>query len=503
MAMISPFSDLASLSQALAKRDISAPELAQFYLDRIAGDGTNSVLATNPEATLKQAKAAQKKLDAPSGSHNCTVPGFSLTGLPIAHKDIFVTQDWPTTAASKILAGYRSPFDATVVERLAAAGMVGLGKLNCDEFAMGSGNTHSAFGPVKNPWDPLAVPGGSSGGSAAAVAAGITPAATGTDTGGSIRQPSSMCGLTGIKPTYGRVSRWGMIAYASSLDQAGPMARTALDCAVLLSAIAGFDDKDATCLEMPAENFAADIDAPFGDANAKQPLAGLRIGLPKEFFAQGLADEVRTAVDAAIAELKTLGAQTVEVSLPRTALSIPAYYVIAPAEASSNLSRYDGVRFGHRAAQPKDLQDLYMRSRAEGFGAEVKRRILIGTFVLSHGYYDAYYLQAQKVRRLVSQDFDAAFDACDVIAGPVAPTVAWNIDTPHADPVADYLADIYTLGTNLAGLPAMSMPVGFGQGVHARRPVGMQLIGPKFAEARLLRVAHQFQQATDWHKRTP
>jgi aspartyl-tRNA(Asn)/glutamyl-tRNA(Gln) amidotransferase subunit A len=503
MAAMPPFSDLASLAAALQKRSISAPEIAQLFLDRMAADATNAVLAIDPAATLRQAQAAQKMLDSQPAGHNCNVPGFSLAGLPIAHKDIFVTRDWPTTAASKILAGYRSPFDATVVERLAAAGMVGLGKLNCDEFAMGSGNTHSAYGPVRNPWDQLAVPGGSSGGSAAAVAAGITPAATGTDTGGSIRQPSGMCGLTGIKPTYGRVSRWGMIAYASSLDQAGPMARTALDCAVLLSAMSGFDDKDATCLEMPPEHFADGIDAPMPNADARQPLAGLRIGLPREFFADGLAGEVRAAIDAALDELKRLGAQTVDVSLPRTALSIPAYYVIAPAEASSNLSRYDGVRFGHRAASPKDLQDLYMRSRAEGFGAEVKRRILIGCFVLSHGYYDAYYLQAQKVRRLVSQDFDAAFEACDVIAGPVAPTVAWNIDAAPADPLADYLADIYTLGANLAGLPAMSMPIGFGKDAHARRPVGMQLIGPRFAEARLLQVAHQFQRATDWHTRTP
>ncbi len=497
-----PFSDLASLARGLAARDFSAPELTEWVLKRLKADSCNAVLALNPEASLAQAQAAQSRLDAgPTGqASGC---GFSLLGLPIAHKDIFVTRDWPTTAASKILKGYISPFDATVVEKLAAAGMVGVAKLNCDEFAMGSGNTHSAFGPVRNPWDTAAVPGGSSGGSAAAVAAGLVPAATGTDTGGSIRQPSAMCGLTGIKPTYGRASRWGMIAYASSLDQAGPMARTALDCAVLLSAMCGFDEKDSTSLELPAEDFAAGIDQPLPDASKAAPLAGLRIGLPKEFFAEGLSSEVRAAIDAAIAEFQRLGGQTIEVSLPRTGLSIPAYYVIAPAEASSNLSRFDGVRYGHRATGVKDLQDLYCRSRAEGFGKEVQRRILIGTFVLSHGYYDAYYIQAQRVRRLVADDFDAAFQDCDLIAGPVAPTVAWNIDTPSSDPLAEYLADIYTLGVNLAGLPAMSIPIGFGQGTNARRPIGLQLIGPKFRESLLLKAAHHFQTATDWHTRHP
>ena len=498
----SAYSDLATLAGLLAKKQIGAVELAQFYLARAQADSCNAFLAIDPEVTLAQARSAQARIDAGQPPAASGSAGFSLAGLPIAHKDIFVTRDWPTTAGSKILAGYRSPFDATVVERLAAAGMVGLGKLNCDEFAMGSGNTHSAFGSVKNPWDNAAVPGGSSGGSAAAVAAGLTPAATGTDTGGSIRQPAAMCGLTGIKPTYGRASRWGMIAYASSLDQAGPMARTARDCAVLLSAMTGFDEKDSTSLEMPADDFAQHLDAPHDGADAAQPLKGLRVGLPKEFFAEGLSDEVRRAIGEAIAALTRLGAVTVEVTLPRTALSIPAYYVIAPAEASSNLSRFDGVRFGHRAANPKDLQDLYCRSRSEGFGAEVKRRILIGTFVLSHGYYDAYYIAAQRVRRLVAQDFDVAFQSCDVIAGPVAPTVAWNISDVTADPLAEYLADIYTLGVNLAGLPALSMPVGFGQGAHARRPVGLQLIGPSFQEARLLHMAHQFQRATDWHLQT-
>ena len=495
------FSDLASLARGLAARDFSVPELTEWVLNKLTADPCNAVLALNPEASLKQAHAAQKQLDAESGRSQAS--GFSLIGLPIAHKDIFVTRDWPTTAASKMLKGYMSPFDATVVERLTAAGMVGVAKLNCDEFAMGSGNTHSAFGPVRNPWDLSAVPGGSSGGSAAAVAAGLVPAATGTDTGGSIRQPSAMCGLTGIKPTYGRASRWGMIAYASSLDQAGPMAHTALDCAVLLSAMCGFDDKDSTSLDMPPEDFAAEIDQPLADASRATPLSGLRIGLPKEFFAEGLSKEVRAAIDAAIAEFRQLGGQTVEVSLPRTALSIPAYYVIAPAEASSNLSRFDGVRYGHRAADAKDLQDLYRRSRAEGFGKEVQRRILIGTFVLSHGYYDAYYIQAQRVRRLVADDFDAAFKDCDLIAGPVAPTVAWNIDATSADPLAEYLADIYTLGVNLAGLPAMSIPIGFGQGANAHRPIGLQLIGPKFRESLLLKAGHHFQTATDWHRRHP
>jgi aspartyl-tRNA(Asn)/glutamyl-tRNA(Gln) amidotransferase subunit A len=502
MAM-SPYSDLASLAKALASKEISAIELASLFLGRLESDSTNSALTIDREASLAQAKAAQTKID--SGALTSTQSGgaFSLLGLPIGHKDIFVTQGWPTTAASKILKGYKSPFDATVVEKLALAGTVTLAKLNCDEFAMGSGNTHSAFGPVHNPWDPAAIPGGSSGGSAAAVAAGLVPAATATDTGGSIRQPCAMCGLTGIKPTYGRVSRWGMIAYASSLDQAGPIARTALDCAVLLSAISGFDEKDSTSLELPSEDFSQRIGEPLEAGSSATPLQGLRIGLPREFFAEGLSEEVRIAIDAAIKEFERLGARTVDVSLPRTRLSIPAYYVIAPAEASSNLSRFDGVRYGYRAESPKDLEDLYCRSRSEGFGEEVQRRILIGAFVLSHGYYDAYYLQAQKVRRLVADDFESAFKDCDVIAGPVAPRVAWEINEPVTDPLQEYLADIYTLGVNLAGLPAMSIPCGFGQDVHSRRPVGLQLIGPKFQEARLLKAAHHFQQATDWHLRTP
>jgi aspartyl-tRNA(Asn)/glutamyl-tRNA(Gln) amidotransferase subunit A len=410
----------------------------------------------------------------------------------VAHKDIFVTRDFPTTAGSKMLEGYRSPFDATVVTRLAQAGMVSVGKLNCDEFAMGSGNENSAYGAVKNPWDTRRVPGGSSGGSAAALAARLIPAATGTDTGGSIRQPASFCGVTGIKPTYGRASRYGMIAYASSLDQGGPMARSAEDCALLLSAMCGPDpDRDSTSLDIPAEDFSARLN---------DDLAGLRIGLPQEFFGEGLSADVRAAVDAALADLRKLGATLVPISLPRTELAIPVYYIIAPAEASSNLSRYDGVKFGHRTRDYTDLESLYKKSRAEGFGSEVKRRIMTGTYVLSHGYYDAYYLQAQKIRRMIAQDFQHAFAQCDVIAGPVAPTVAWPIGQNAGDPVADYLADIFTLPASLAGLPGMSVPAGFG--AHGM-PVGLQLIGNYFKEAQLLNVAHRLQQATDFHLRKP
>ncbi|MEY4724237.1 MAG: hypothetical protein RL043_386 [Pseudomonadota bacterium] len=430
-----------------------------------------------------------------------------MTGLPLLHKDIFVTKGWVTTAGSKMLENYQSPFDAEVVERLAKAGMVTLGKASCDEFAMGSANQHCAYGPCTNPWDETRIPGGSSGGSAAAVAAGLAPAATGTDTGGSVRQPAAMCGITGIKPTYGRVSRWGMVAYASSLDQAGAMARTAQDCAWMLNAMAGFDPKDATSLERPSEDFARLFDQPLAQSTDSQPLAGLRVGLPKQFFGPGLSSEVRTVVDRAIEQLQALGAVALEVDLPRTELSIPAYYVIAPAEASSNLSRFDGVRYGHRTQHASDLETLYRRSRTEGFGLEVQRRILIGTFVLSHGYYDAYYLQAQKVRRLIAQDFQTAFQSCDVILGPVAPTAAWPIaQMDSQDPMTEYLADIYTLGASLAGLPAMSLPCGFvaTDAPSARRlPVGLQLIGPQFQEAQLLAVAHAYQQATDWHYQTP
>ena len=411
--------------------------------------------------------------------------------MPVAHKDVFVTTDFPTTAGSKMLEGYRSPFESTVTRKLAESGMVCLGKLNCDEFAMGSANETSAYGQAHNPWDTSRTPGGSSGGGAAAVAARLAPAATGTDTGGSIRQPASFCGITGIKPTYGRASRYGMIAYASSLDQAGPMAHSAEDCALLLSVMCGPDtERDATSLDVPAENFTRQL----GDS-----IEGLRIGVPAQFFADGLADDVRTAIDAALKEYEKLGATLVPVQLPRTQLSVPAYYIISPAEASSNLSRFDGVRYGHRTANPVDLQDLYKKSRAEAFGDEVQRRIMIGAYVLSEGYYDAYYLQAQKIRRLIANDFQAAFKDCDVIAGPVAPSVAWQLGD-KADPLASYLADVFTLPASLAGLPAMSLPVGWG--AH-QMPVGLQLIGNYLQEGRLLNVAHRFQQVTDFHQAEP
>jgi aspartyl-tRNA(Asn)/glutamyl-tRNA(Gln) amidotransferase subunit A len=435
-----------------------------------------------------------------------------LLGVPLGHKDVFVTRDLPTTAGSKMLGGYRSPFDATVVARLGAgepggnpgAGTVTLGKLNCDEFAMGSANENSAYGPVRNPWDVTRVPGGSSGGSAAAVAARLVPAATGTDTGGSIRQPASFSGVTGIKPTYGVCSRFGMIAFASSLDQAGPMARSAEDCALLLGAMSGFDARDATSAQRPPQDFALAMRAVRSGATAAKPLAGLRVGLPKEFFPAALSPAVDACVRAALREFEALGATLVDVSLPRTELSIPVYYIIAPAEASSNLSRFDGVRFGHRAAKYTDLLDMYKKSRAEGFGAEVKRRIMIGSYVLSHGYYDAYYLQAQKLRRMIADDFLRCFSGCDLIAGPVAPTVAWTLGGQGDDPVANYLADIFTLPASLAGLPGMSVPVGFSaEGDGRGMPVGLQLIGNHFQEATLLHAAHAFQQATDWHRRAP
>jgi aspartyl-tRNA(Asn)/glutamyl-tRNA(Gln) amidotransferase subunit A len=483
---MTPLHDMgvAELAAGLKARQFSAVELAQHFLARAQADASGSFLAFNPEATLAQAHAADARM--------ATGRAGALEGVPLGHKDIFVTKDFPTTAGSRMLEGYRSPFDATIVRRLAQAGMVSLGKLSCDEFAMGSGNENCAFGPVKNPWDATRVPGGSSGGSAAAVAARLVPAATGTDTGGSIRQPASFCGITGIKPTYGRASRYGMIAYASSLDQGGPMARSAQDCALLLSAMCGPDpDRDSTSLDVPAEDFTASINA---------DLKGLRIGIPQEFFGDGLAADVRGAVDGALAELTKLGATLVPISLPRTELAIPVYYIIAPAEASSNLSRFDGVKFGHRAKDYTDLESLYRKSRAEGFGSEVKRRIMTGTYVLSHGYYDAYYLQAQKIRRMIADDFQGAFKQCDVIAGPVAPTVAWKIGQNAGDPVADYLADIFTLPASLAGLPGMSVPAGFG--AHGM-PVGLQLIGNYFKEAQLLNVAHRLQLATDFHLRKP
>ncbi len=476
---------LSNLRGMLSKKECSAPELAQHFLARIkANTNLGAFLATDEAVTMRQATAAQSRIDAGD-----TAP---LLGLPIAHKDIFVTKDFPSTAGSKMLKDYRSPFDSTVVSNLEDLGAVCLGKLNCDEFAMGSSNENSAYAKALNPWDTARIPGGSSGGSAVAVAAGLCAAATGTDTGGSIRQPAAFCGITGIKPTYGRASRYGMIAFASSLDQAGPMARSAEDCALLLSAMCGPDlDRDSTSLDRPAEDFSLGL-------NAK--IEGLRIGIPKEFFGEGLSADVRTAIDTALKELEKQGAKLVPISLPRTELSIPVYYIIAPAEASSNLSRFDGVKFGHRAAQYGDLTDMYKKTRAEGFGDEVKRRIMIGAYVLSHGYYDAYYLQAQKIRRMIADDFQQAFKDCDVIAGPVAPTVAWKIGEKSDDPVANYLADIFTLPASLAGLPGMSLPVGFGA---ANMPVGMQLIGNYFREAQLLNVAHQYQQATDFHTRRP
>ncbi|MFB0949524.1 MAG: Asp-tRNA(Asn)/Glu-tRNA(Gln) amidotransferase subunit GatA [Burkholderiaceae bacterium] len=482
------------LRTQLDSKQLSAVELAQHFLNRAeAHADLNAFIRRDAEATLTQARAADAAIAA--GQTN------ALTGIPIAHKDVFVTRDFATTAGSKMLAQYMSPFDATVVARLKDAGAVTLGKLNMDEFAMGSSNENSYYGAVKNPWNTELVPGGSSGGSACAVAAGLVVAATGTDTGGSIRQPASFCGITGIKPTYGRVSRYGMIAYASSLDQAGPMARTAHDCATLLNAMHGFDERDSTSLQREREDFTRLLDQAFSsEASESQPLKGLRIGVPGEFYGAGLDAEVKAATLAAIAQLEQLGATVVDVHLPHTELSIPTYYVIAPAEASSNLSRFDGVRYGHRAAQYSDLEDMYRKSRSEGFGWEVKRRILVGTYVLSHGYYDAYYLQAQRLRRMIAQDYQNALAQCDVIMGPVAPTPAWRLGEKSDDPVQMYLADIYTLSLNLAGLPGMSVPCGFSSD---ERPIGLQIIGNYFDEARLLQVAHAFQSVTDWHQRKP
>jgi aspartyl-tRNA(Asn)/glutamyl-tRNA(Gln) amidotransferase subunit A len=479
------------LSALLHAKQVSATELTQHYLQRAAASDLNAFLHIDPALSLAQAGAADARFAAGSAG--------PLTGIPIAHKDIFVTTGWRSTAGSKMLANYVSPFNATVVERFGQAGMVTLGKLNCDEFAMGSSNQNSAFGAVLNPWDKLAVPGGSSGGSAAAIAARIAPAATATDTGGSIRQPASFCGVTGIKPTYGRVSRFGMIAFASSLDQGGPMAQTAEDCAMLLNEMVGFDERDSTSLTAAQGNVREDF-----MRDLAEPLAGLRIGVPKEYFGEGLAADVEAAVRAALEQFVRLGATLVDISLPKTSQSIPVYYIIAPAEASSNLSRFDGVRYGHRASEYKDLADMYKKSRAEGFGREVQRRIMVGTYVLCHGYYDAYYLKAQKIRRLIADDFQAALASCDVIMGPVAPTVAWDLGEKTDDPVSAYLADIYTLSTSLAGLPGMSIPCGFGQGdKNGKRPVGLQIIGNYFAEAKLLGIAHQYQQVTDWHTRAP
>ena len=475
---------LAEIARGLADKRFSSAELTTALLARIAqlDPQLNSFITVTEEQALEQAKAADARRAAGENG--------ALLGAPIAHKDLFCTKDVLTSCGSKILTGFKAPYDATVVEKLAAAGTVSLGKLNMDEFAMGSANESSHYGPVKNPWDLTRVPGGSSGGSAAAVAARLIPAATGTDTGGSIRQPAALTNLTGLKPTYGRVSRWGMIAYASSLDQGGPLARDAFDCALLLGAMAGFDPKDSTCVDAPVDDYLTALN---------QPLTGLRIGLPKEYFGAGLDPRIGEKVMAVVDELKKLGASIREISLPNMQHAIPSYYVIAPAEASSNLSRFDGVRFGYRCENPQNLEDLYKRSRGEGFGAEVKRRIMVGTYALSAGYYDAYYLKAQKIRRLIKNDFVRAFEEVDVILGPTTPNLAWKLGEKNEDPVAAYLEDIYTITANLAGIPGLSMPAGFVDGL----PVGVQLLGNYFQEARLLNVAHQYQQVTDWHKQAP
>lgn len=481
---------LPELRRALDARQISSVELATLFLDRIAAlnPDLNAFITVDRDGALAAARAADERIAAGTAG--------ALTGIPLAHKDVFCTEGVLTTCGSKMLSDFVSPYDAHVVSLLKAAGAVSLGKANMDEFAMGSSNESSYYGAVKNPWNTTRVPGGSSGGSAAAVAARLAPIATGTDTGGSVRQPAAFCGITGIKPTYGLVSRYGMIAYASSLDQGGAFGASAEDCALLLGAMTGFDERDSTSLERPTEDYAAALAAP---ASAK-PLEGLRIGLPREFFAEGMAGDVRAAIEAALNQYRALGATTVEVSLPNAKLAIPAYYVIAPAECSSNLSRFDGVRYGHRAADYGDLADMYSKSRAEGFGGEVKRRILVGTYVLSHGYYDAYYLQAQRLRRLIAQDFQAALQQCDLIAGPTTPTTAWALGQMADDPVQMYLSDIYTIAVNLAGLPGLSHPAGFGaDGL----PIGLQLAGDYFGEARLLNAAHRFQQVTDWHARRP
>ncbi len=477
-------SSVAELGRLLAAKQVSAVELAELFLARIdAHRDLNAFLDVRPEATLAQARDAdRRRAQGETGA---------LLGVPMAHKDIFVTREWASTASSKMLEGYMSPFDATVVEQLRTAGMVCLGKLNCDEFAMGSSNENSAYGPVLNPWDKGAVPGGSSGGSSAAVAARIAPVATATDTGGSIREPAAFTGITGTKPTYGRPSRWGMIAFASSLDTAGLMTHSAEDAALVLSSMLGFDPKDSTSVDRPAEDCARDL---------AKPVKGLRIGVPKEFFGAGLSPDVEQAVRAALDVYRGLGAEIREISLPNAALGIPVYYVVAPAECSSNLSRFDGVRYGHRAKHHGDLADMIKRSRAEGLGPEPKRRILIGAYVLSHGYYDAYYLKAQQVRRLIADEFQRAFTECDVIAGPVTTTVAFGFGEKAADPVSMYLADLYTVPGSLAGIPSMSIPCGFGD---KGRPVGLQLMANYFDEARMLGAAHQYQLATDWHKRVP
>ena len=487
-------SSLKQLSQMLANKTISSVEMTQSFLTRIIqyNPTINAFIAVDNDKSLAQAKAADARIA------NCTAE--PLTGIPFAQKDIFCAKGWQTTCGSKMLANFIAPYDAHVITQFNAAGAVNLGKTNMDEFAMGSSNETSYFGGVKNPWDVDRVPGGSSGGSAAAVAARLCAAATGTDTGGSIRQPASLCGFTGLKPTYGLVSRYGMIAFASSLDQAGPMAKSAEDCALMLNVMAGYDERDSTSLNRPKEDYTRGL----ADMQSSLPLKGLRIGLPKEYFAHGLDPNVEKVVQEAISQYRKLGALTVDISLPNSQLSIPVYYVLAPAEASSNLSRYDGVRYGHRAAQYDDLTDMYMKSRAEGFGAEVKRRILIGTYVLSAGYYDAYYLKAQQIRRLIADDFMQAFKQCDVIMGPTAPSTAFKAGEKADDPVAMYLQDVYTIATNLAGLPGMSIPAGFSPSVDGKSlPVGLQIMGNYFDEARMLDVAHAYQLSTDWHTQMP
>jgi len=475
---------LVQISKDLAAGDYSSRELTQDVIADIKARDSiyNSFISVSEDLALRQADAADARISAGTAD--------TLTGVPFAHKDLFCTQGHATTAASKMLEHFVPPYESTVGQSLLSAGAVCVGKTNMDEFAMGSSNESSYFGVVKNPWDLMAVPGGSSGGSAAAVAAGLVPAATGTDTGGSIRQPASFCNLTGIKPTYGRVSRFGIIAYASSLDQAGPMCQTAEDAALMLNAMAGFDEQDSTSVQLDTPDFTADLNL---------PLQGLKVGLPKEFFGPGLNPQVAECVMTAVKQIESLGAQIIDISLPNLELSIPAYYVIAPSEASSNLSRFDGVRYGYRCNQPQDLMDLYCRTRAEGFGTEVKRRIMVGTYALSEGYYDAYYVKAQRIRRLIKNDFARALAQVDVIMGPVAPTPAFDLGSNTKDPVAMYLEDIYTLSANMAGIPAMSAPAGFVNG----RPVGLHIMGNYFNEAKLLNIAHQYQQITDWHLQTP
>lgn len=476
---------LKQLSERLANREISSVELTTEFLRRIGklNPQYNAFITVDEEKSLAQARDADQKIAAGE-----TGP---LTGIPIAQKDIFCAKGWLTTCGSKMLSNFVSPYDADVIERFNRAGAINIGKTNMDEFAMGSSNETSYFGPVRNPWDAAAVPGGSSGGSACAIAARMAPAATGTDTGGSIRQPAALCGISGIKPTYGTVSRYGMIAFASSLDQGGPMAKSAEDLALMLNVMTGFDERDSTSLQREKEDYGRDL---------SKPLSGLRIGLPREYFAKGMSSDVEKAIEQALDEYRRLGAETVEVALPNSPLSIPVYYVLAPAEASSNLSRFDGVRYGYRAQAFQDLAEMYRNTRAEGFGAEVKRRILIGTYVLSHGYYDAYYIKAQKLRRLIAQDFKNAFKQCDVIMGPTTPAVAFDLGEKSSDPIQMYLSDIYTSAANLAGLPGMSIPVGFGDKM---RPVGLHIIGDYFSEARMLNIAHQYQLVTDWHQRAP